>query len=277
MLARTPTLRVDFAWMSRRSAASRQDILPLSKGGKVAAGLPTGEAFRPEWIDFERGIRVGNLEPHERITQILKYRLEQLYGTGFVTDRWGRGVYWQWICWLPRVNRQAKPLSSAYNFGCAKLFIGQDRQQRVFQFGLQVERGYLAASEYAGNTLQKDWDWHRLVRGLRAGSPLAAELGRLIRREGFVAELGDFQRNVVFDAKSYSGPAALAAAARRQPRNHWAGFQLYYPMPERELRSSSGYEVVGAVVAAFQEVVPTMNLCMQVPLVARERLPRLGR
>jgi len=63
-----------------------------------------------------------------------------------------------------RANRQAKPLSSGYNFGCAKLFIGMDREKRVFQFGLQVERGYLASSAYEGNTLQKDWDWHRLVR-----------------------------------------------------------------------------------------------------------------
>jgi hypothetical protein len=261
--------------MSRYRSVGRGDILPLSRG-KVAPGLPTGEAFRPEWIDFERGIRVGNLEPNERITQILKYRLEQLYGTPFVTDRWGRGVYWQWICWLPRANRQAKPLSSAYNFGCAKLFIGLDREKRIFQFGLQVERGYLASSAYEGNTLLQDWDWHRLVRGFREGSPLAAELARLIRREGFVAELGDFERNAVFDSGTYAGPAALAAAARRAPRNRWAGFQLYYSMPERELASSSGYEVVGAVVAAFQEVVPAMNLCMQVPLVPRERLPSLG-
>jgi len=111
---------------------------------------------------------------------------------------------------------------------------------------------------------------------LRAGSPLAAELARLIRREGFVVELGDFERNAVFNAKSYRGPEALAAAARRAPRNRWAGFQLYYPMPGRELASSNGYEVVGAVAAAFQEVVPAMNLCMQVPLVPRERLPSLG-
>jgi len=259
-----------------KQRVKRRDILPLSKPGKVATGLPTGEAFRPEWIDFERGLRVGNLEPHERITQILKYRLEQLYGTGFVTDRWGRGVYWQWICWLPRANRQAKPLSSAYNFGCAKLFIGLDRERRIFQFGLQVERGYASPSaDYEGNTLQKDWDWHRLVRGFREGSPLAAELARLVKREGFVAELGDWEHNAVFDGKSYAGAGVLAAAARRQPRNRWVGFQLYYPMPERELRASPGYELVGAVVAGFQEVVPAMNLCMQVPLEPRERLPRL--
>jgi len=139
-----------------------------------------------------------------------------------------------------------------------------------------VERGYVGPSDYPGNTLRKDWDWHRLVGGLAAGSPLAAELDRLLRREGFVAELGDFERNEVFDAKSYRGPEGLAEAARRAPRNRWAGFQLYYPMPERELRASSGFELTGAVIAGFQEVVPAMNLCMQVPLVPRERLPRLG-
>ena len=32
---------------------------------------PTGEAFRTEWIDFAKGIRVGHLEPHERITRII--------------------------------------------------------------------------------------------------------------------------------------------------------------------------------------------------------------
>jgi hypothetical protein len=187
-------------------------------------------------------------------------------------------VYWQWICWLPRANRQAKPLSSAYNFGCAKLFIGLEKEKRVFQFGLQVERGYAgSASDYPGNVLQKDWDWHRLVRGLREGSSLAAELERLLKREGFVAALWGGERNRLFDAGSYAGPAALGAAAHRQPRNRWAGFQLYYPMPERELRASTGYELIGAVSAAFQEVVPAMNQCMQVPLTARERLPRLER
>ena len=47
--------------------------LPQAQRAGAAAELPTGEAFRPEWIDFERGIRVGNLEPHERITRILKF------------------------------------------------------------------------------------------------------------------------------------------------------------------------------------------------------------
>jgi hypothetical protein len=64
--------------MKRR--ATQKDWLPLAKSEKTAAELPTGEAFRVAWIDFEKGIRVGNLQPHERITQILKYGLETRYG-----------------------------------------------------------------------------------------------------------------------------------------------------------------------------------------------------
>ena len=100
-----------------------QEMLPLAKMPKYVGQEPTGEAFRTEWIDFENGIRVGNIEPHERITQILKYHLMQRYKTPFITDRWGRGVFWQWICWLPKANKQAKPISNGTNFGCAKLFI----------------------------------------------------------------------------------------------------------------------------------------------------------
>jgi hypothetical protein len=257
--------------MTGKRRVSPRDLLPLSKASKVSRGEPTGEAFRPEWIDFERGIRVGNLEPHERVTQILKHHLEQCYGTPFVTDRWGRGVFWQWICWLPKANRQAKPLSHGYNFGCAKLFIGLDRGARVFQSGLQVERGYMTrSSDYPGNVLREDWDWHRLIRQCRKGSALDAELRRLLGKEGFVAELGDFEHNLVLDKASFTSAGQLRAAASRAPRDRWVGFQLYYPMPELELRSCTGYELIGAVRAVFAEVLPAMNLCLQVPLEARE-------
>ena len=47
---------------------TQRDWLPLARAATGAAEVPTGAAFRPEWIDFEHGIRVGNLEPHERIT-----------------------------------------------------------------------------------------------------------------------------------------------------------------------------------------------------------------
>jgi hypothetical protein len=203
------------------------------------------------------------LEPHERITQILKFHLEQRYRTPFVTDRWGRGVYWQWVCWLPKANRLAKPVSHAVNFSCAKLFISADGERRVFKSGLQVERGYVTGPE-AGQPwgLRPDFDWHRLLRQCRAGTVLDREVRRLVGREGFTAAVigGDFE-----DHPCQTAPA-IARAARACRPDRWAGFQLYYPMPAAELRQCTGYELVKAIVDVFTEVVPAMNTCMQVAL-----------
>ncbi len=244
-----------------------RDWLPLHRVSRVSGAEPTGEAFRTEWIDFRRGIRMGNLEPQERITRILKHHLERRYAAPFVIDRWGRGVYWQWICWVSRANRAAKPLSHSVNFGCAKLFISVDRERRIFQSGLQVERGRTEGSSgYPGNSLRQDWDWHRLMAGCRKGSPLDGELGRLLLEEGFAAEIGDWEDNTILRKDNFTSAAQLRAASRRIASDRWGGFQLYYPMPAEELRACSGYELVQAVVAAFTEVVPAMNLCMQVPL-----------
>ena len=55
-------------------------------------------------------------------------------------------------------------------------------------------------------------------------------------------------------------------AAKKCPPREWAGFNVYYPMPEAEVRASSGYELVKAVEGVFAQLVPAMNLCMQVPL-----------
>ena len=256
--------------MKRRPTS--KDLLPLARLGKAPGIVPTGEAFRPEWIDFANGIRVGNLEPHERITQILKYNLELRHGTPFVTDRWGRGVFWQWICWLPRANREAKPISNGVNFGCAKLFISIDREKRIFEFGLQVERGYVRDADGAsgvrgtqdargasGWVLADDWDWQRLMKQCAKGAALDAELRRLLR-EGFIAEMNGGGEGAL------SSAAGIRAAARKCPADEWAGFQLYYPMPEREVRACTGFELVTAVLGAFAQVVPVMNMCMQVPL-----------
>ena len=64
-------------------------------------------AFRPEFLDFRRGIRVGKLEDNQRITRILKVSVEERFGEPFVTERYGRGMYWMWIGLLPRSNRLA--------------------------------------------------------------------------------------------------------------------------------------------------------------------------
>ena len=229
--------------------------------------MPTGEAFRSEWIDFEHGIRVGNIEPHERITQILKFFLEQRYRTSFVTDRWGRGVYWQWICWLSRANREAKPISNNVNFGCAKLFISADTDTKIFKSGLQVERGYAQGPEpYPGCLLKSDWDWHRLMKQSAAGSELDKELHRLLKHEGFTMEVGDWQANAVFTKKNFKSARPVRETARKYPKkkNGPASNSIIQcpsaksaPVPAMNWSRRS---------RVFTEVTPAMNACMQVPL-----------
>ena len=256
-----------------KSPTHSKTFLPPTKLADGAGEMPTGEAFRPEWIDFDRGIRVGNLEPHERITQILKFQLEQRHQTRFITDRWGRGVYWQWICWLPRANREIKPVSHTVNFGCAKFFISADGARRVFQSGLQIERGYAAGTPpFPGCRLEKDWDWHRLMKQAANGTDLDRELGRLLKRDGFVVEVGDWENNLVLTAKNFSSARQIRDAAKKAPPRRWAGFQLYYPMPADEVRACTGLELVKAVCAVFSDVTPAMNACMQVPLAAPPNL-----
>jgi hypothetical protein len=256
---------------------TQRDVLPLSRASKRTGAAPTGEAFNPEWIDFEHGIRVGHLEPHERITQILKYGLESEYGTPFVTDRWGRGVYWQWICWLPRDNRDAKPVSSGFNFGCSKLYIMTDRTRRIFECGLQVERGFAAGKpDYKGSLLASDWDWHRLMKGCAAAAgDMDREMRRLIMKEGFMVDIHGFETDRIFDKKNFTSARQIGSAARRCRKDTWAGFQLYYPMTERETHAGTGYELVQAVLGAFAEVVPVMNLCMQTEIRAKRAVPRI--
>lgn len=246
--------------MKRRPTT--KDWLPLARSEKVPVELPTGDAFRPEWIDFERGIRVGNLEPHERITQILKHGLESEYQTGFITDRWGRGTYWQWICWVPRADREAKPISNDVNFGCAKFFISIDRGANVFQCGLQIERGAEPA---------RDYDWHRLIRQCAKDTTLDRAMRRLVLREGFIVRVVGGSEPTSFDSTTWTSAARVREAARKQPRGDWAGFQLYYPMGASEVRACSGLELVQAVLGAFREVVEPMNECMQIRLTSPRR------
>ena len=232
-----------------------------------AEHLPTGEAFRPEWIDFENGLRVGNLQPHERITQILKYRLETRHRTHFITDRWGRGVFWQWICWLPRANREAKPVSNKVNFGCAKLFISADQEKKIFKSGLQVERGYAAGPESKEPWgLRDDFDWHRMIRESRKGTLLDREVQRLVKHEGFVAAVIGVDAKGEWVERNVTAASEIRAAHRKFSPRRWAGFQLYYPMPEKEVRACTGYELVESVAGVFKEVTAAMNCCMDVPL-----------
>ena len=241
----------------------------MARESQLALLVPKAAiGFQPEFLDFRRGIRVGNLEDHERITRILKLALEARYQQPFVTERWGRGVFWQWIAYLPRANREAKPLSSHVSFGCSKFFIEVDTEDKLFKCGLQIERGYLRAPrEYRECRLVSDWDWHRLLAALRPRSAMERELKRLICREGFMLHAGSWEGGPAPFSKADLPPMRkLRKVLAGAPGGHWAGFQLYYPMPESDVRSTTGLDLVESMLAVFREVTPAMNLCMQIRL-----------
>lgn len=222
--------------------------------------------FRSAYLDFDRGIRVGNLEPHERITRILKAGLESRFRTPFVTERWGRGVHWQWIGYLARENRAAKPISHDVSFGCSKFFIEVDTGERRFKCGMQVERGYLRPpSGFTACRLRSDWDWHRLVAGLSPRTPLMRELSRL-KSEGFEIHAGSWSDASVFAGPRLPAARRIAEVLSAAPASRWCGFQLYYALGEDDVRVTPGAELVDAMFAVFDEVARVMSLCSQVPL-----------
>lgn len=225
-------------------------------------------AFRSEYLDFERGIRIGHLDPEERITQIIKNRLTERHGARMICDRWGRGVYWQWICWVPEPNRKAKPLSSRYNFSSAKFFVSIDREERIFQSGMQIERAPRKPDEDdRAVPLEKDWDWHVLLRALRAPA-LPRELRRLLN-EGFRIRVGGFSSLLEYERRNWDVDACRRKAQRFSPRE-WGGFQLFWPMTAAEVRETPGSEIIEAILAVFDEVTPAMNLCMYSPCLREQ-------
>jgi len=222
--------------------------------------------FLPGYLDFQRGIRVGNLEDNQRITRILKLALEARYREPFVTERYGRGVYWQWIGFLPRANRSAKPVSSKVSFGCSKFFLTVDTEEQLFKCGFSVERGFRESPDFPAIELKPDWDWHRLVKTLKPSGAMARELRRLVLREGFQIDAGGWEDRYAVAKNKFPSMAKLKKILGSAPPASWAGFQVYYPMPEKEVRSSSGVDLVESMMAIFEEVTPAMNLCMQIRL-----------
>ncbi len=143
-----------------------------------------------------------------------------------------------------------------------------ETEEKVFKCGLQVERGYVKAPPSSRECeLRSDWDWHRLVKGLRPGSPVERELRRLILREGFSLFAGSWEAELaVFSQDNFPSVAKLRRSLDAAPKNKWAGFQLYYPMTEEEVRSATGLDLVESMLAVFREVTPLMNLTMQIVL-----------
>lgn len=240
--------------------------MPVPTNPRAWSWAKTAIGFKPEYLDFDRGIRVGNLQPHERITRILKAALEARYGRELVTERWGRGVFWQWIGFLTRENRAAKPKSSHISFGCSKFFITVDTEDRRFKCGMQVERGFLRAPrDMPDCRLRSDWDWHRLVDALTPRGTLTKELRRLTGDE-FEVQAGSWSDAHVFRKTTLPGAARLRSILDSAPSNEWCGFQLYFALDEDDVRAMTGHDLVETMMAVFEEVRPSMNECMDVAL-----------
>jgi len=224
--------------------------------------------FQNEFLDFQKGIRVGHLDDDQRITRILKLALEAHYQEEFVAERFGLGVYWQWIGFVFKANRSSKPLSSKSSFGCSKFFLMIDHGEQLFKCGFSVERGMITSSpEFPqAQSLQSDWDWHRLLDGLTSGSPLEKELKRLVDFEGFSIDAGNWENRYTVSRRKFPGAEELKKILIAAPPDAWAMFQLYYPMSEKDIRASTGVDLVDAMMAVFRETTSAMNLCMQVPL-----------
>lgn len=231
--------------------------------------VPAGAEFPVECLDFARGIRVGNLKPRERITRILKEALESGFRQPFTTVRWGRGVHWLWIGFLPKADRLAKPVSSGVYYGCAKFFISLEPEDKVFKAGMQVERGYLQAPrEYPKCRLRDDWDWHRLLKQLKRGSELEEMLLALVREDGFKITAGSWEEGIQeLSARDFKGALQLRRILSAAPKDHWCGCQVSYPFRKKEVQAMSGFEMVEAILAVFSEVSPVMRRCLQVPLL----------
>ncbi len=240
----------------------------MNRKTQIARPFPRAAiGFQPEYLDFQKGIHVGNLNDNQRITRILKLALEARYQQPFVTERFGRGVYWQWIGFLPRSNREAKPISSKVSFGCSKFYLTIDGEEQLFKCGFSVERGMiLPQPDFPKIQLREDWDWHRLLKSLKGGGAMEKELKRLVMKEGFRADAGNWESGRVIRKNDFPAMAKLKKTLETAPEAEWAGFQVYYPMTQDEVRNSAGVDLIESMMAIFDELTPAMNLCMQIQL-----------
>ncbi len=115
--------------------------------------------------------------------------------------------------------------------------------------------------------LQSDWDWHRLVKALKTGSPMERQLRRLLVREGFRLFAGAWSEDSEeFSKTNFPEMRRLRRGLETAPANTWAGFQLYYPMREDEVRRTTGVDLIESMLAVFEEVTPVMNECMEISI-----------
>jgi hypothetical protein len=99
---------------------------------------------------------------------------------------------------------------------------------------------------------------------------------RLVKSEGFHVHGGSWESEGSMHSSGKTPDiSALKRVMSSAPANRWAGFQIYYPFPEKEVLEMSGVDLVEAMLAVFGEVTPLMNLCMQTELLSRNQAPSI--
>ena len=137
----------------------------------------------------------------------------------------------------------------------------------MFKCGFSVERGMISPQpEFPQSQLQPDWDWHRMLDGLARGSQLEKELKRLIVHEDFSIDAGNWDNRLTLCKGKFPGVEELRKVLIAAPPDAWTVFQVYYPMSEKDIRASTGVDLVDAMMAIFGETTKAMNLCMQIQI-----------
>ena len=101
------------------------------------------------------------------------------------------------------------------------------------------------------------------LKVLKPKGPIEKELKRLVVREGFGLYGGSWEERAYFTRSNFPSMWKLRRVLLEAPSDRWAGFQVFYQMGEREVRRSTGVDLVESMLAVFAEVTPVMNLCMQ--------------
>ena len=145
-----------------------------------------------------------------------------------------------------------------------------DQGEQLFKCGFSVERGFQnPPQDFPQCELKPDWDWNRLLKQLRAGSAFAGEINRLLKKEGFFIDLGNWEERRTFRKNNLPGPETIRKILKKADPDSWAGFQVYYPMTESDILESSGVDLIESMLAVFREVTTAMNRCMQKELLLR--------
>ena len=106
-----------------------------------------------------------------------------------------------------------------------------------------------------------------MLKQLKNGSSMMRELNRLVKREGFFIDLGNWEERYTFRKSNMQGPDGIRKALKNAVPDSWAGFQVYYPMTEKDVAGTSGADLIESMLAVFREVTPAMNTCMQTELL----------